>query len=439
MKPSRADQIVRAAALPRPSAAYTRRQVLRFGGAAGAMGLLAACGGGNGASDGTTSVPSNTATASSAAPSTAPSPAVSSGAAGPVTLDDATRATLEQIGSSVHTSTGMAGMAAAVWIGDSQWQATYGVADLETQAPFRAEDFVRIASITKSYTATAVLQMVDAGSVALTDVLESYVPGIANGSEITVQQLLAMQSGIYDFTSNAQFLADFDADPTMAWSEDQTIALIKANQPSFAPGTQLQYCDSNYVLLGMILEKVGGKPAGEVITEQVVKKLSLSGTSYPTDATMPDPHPTAYRPGGDTSDGSKPFDNTANPPKVVDEVNPAVASTAGAMISTLADLRVWGAELAGGSLLKPETQALRVQANRFPNVPVNLGYGLGCEVLNDFVGHNGAILGYSTVVMRNPKADVTIAAVANESTNFSTPTSNFSYGVIKTLYPSQWT
>ncbi|WP_420118772.1 serine hydrolase domain-containing protein [Micromonospora sp.] len=426
-----------AAAVTCSRTAYSRRQVLRLGGAAGALGLLAACGGGSGSTGSTTSGASSPA--ASPAASSASSAVASSAAIGPVSLDDVTRASLDKIGGSVFTSSGLTGMAAAVWIGDDVWQTTYGVSDLDSKAPYRAEDYVRIASITKSFTATAVLQMVDAGSLALDDVLESYVPGIANGSQITIQQLLGMQSGIYDFTSNAQFLADFDADPTMAWSEEQTVALIKANQPSFAPGAQLQYCDSNYVLLGMILEKTGGKSAGEVITEQVVKKVGLTGTSYPTDATMPDPHPTAYRPGGDTSDGSKPFDNAANPPKVVNEVNPAVASTAGAMISTLADLKVWGAELAGGSLLKPETQALRLQYTRFPNVPVNLGYGLGCERLNDFTGHNGAILGYSTVVMRDPNADVTIAAVANESTNFSTPTSNFAYGVIKTLYPSQWT
>lgn len=438
MDPLGLDPVNRTAAtFTQSSIPFTRRQMLQLGGAVGVMGLAAACGGGSAATS-TTSSGASSAPGSSTASAATSSAVPSSGSAGPVVLDDATRSTLDQLGQSVFTSSGLAGMAAAVWIGDGSWQTTYGVADLDTKAPYRAEDYVRIASITKSFTATAILQLVDAGSLALTDVLDSYVPGVANGTEITVQQLLGMQSGVYDFTSNAQFLADFDADPTMAWSEEKTIELIKANQPAFAPGAQLQYCDSNYVLLGMILEKIVGKPAGEVIAEQVVGTLALPGTSYPTDASMPDPHPTAYRPGGDTSDGSKPFDNAANPPKVVNEVNPAVASTAGAMISTLADLRVWGEELAGGSLLTPETQALRISYNRFPNVPVNLGYGLGCEVLNDFVGHNGAILGYSTVVMRDPKADVTIAAVANESTNFSTPTSNFAYGVIKTLYPSQW-
>lgn len=391
---------------------------MQLGGAAGVMGLLAACGGGTGSSP-TTSTPT-----SASVPL--------------VPLDDANRATLDGIANSVYTRSGLAGMAAAVWIGDQVWQSTYGVGDLTTQAAYPADGYVRIASITKSFTGTAVLQLVDEGALKLTDVLESFVPGIAYGDTITIAQLLGMKSGIYDFTGNAQFLEEFNANPTMAWSPDQTVEIIKANQPAFAPGGQLQYCDSNFFLLGMILEKVGGKTTSEVITERVISRLGLTDTSYPTDAAMPEPHPTAYFPGGDTSDGSKSFDNTANPPRVADEVNPAVSGAAGAMISTLADLRAWGRELAGGSLLKPETQALRLQYTRFPDAQINVGYGLGCEVFNDFVGHNGAIIGYSTVVMSNPKADVTIAAVANESTNFSTPTSDFVYGVIKQLYPDQW-
>jgi len=108
------------------------------------------------------------------------------------------------------------------------------------------------------------------------------------------------------------------------------------------------------------------------------------------------------------------------------------------MISTLDDLKTWGGELASGSLLAPATQAARLESRPFPGQQINIGYGLGCGTLNEFIGHNGAILGFSTVVMRRPQVDVTIAAVANESTNFTTPTSTFSYGVIQALYQDQW-
>ena len=422
----------------------TRRQALRAGGVFGLGAVLAACSGSqqNAASTTAGSSPAASSAASSAAaPSSIGTDAVSasagtSAAGAPVVLDDATTTTLDTIFDSVFTSTGLAGMAAGVWIGDGAWTRSAGYADLAAQTPFDPADHVRIASITKSYTATAVLQQVDKGALALTDTLESYVPGVANGAQITVENLLAMTSGIYDFTSDEAFLAAFDADPTMPWSDQQMLEVIARHEPLFAPGAKVSYCDSNYGLLGMILQKVTGQPAGEVITSQVIDKLALPNTSYPTTTAIPDPHPTGYVP--PVTDPNAAFDNAASPPKIVTEVNPAVPSTAGAMISTLDDLRVWGNEIATGSLLDPATQAKRLTSGRFEGVPINLGYGLGCEVLNDFIGHNGAILGFSTVVMCWPDAGVTIAAVANESTNFTTPTSKFSFAVIKELYPAQF-
>ncbi|MEP6560464.1 MAG: serine hydrolase domain-containing protein [Nakamurella sp.] len=356
--------------------------------------------------------------------------------AAPVVLDDATTQTLSALFDKTFTATGLAGMAAGVWIGSDVWQRSAGYADLSTQSPFRPAHHVRIASITKSYTATAVLMLADQQGIALTDTLSSFVPGVANGEQITVENLLGMTSGIYDFTSDEAFLAAFDADPTMAWSDADMLAVIARHDPLFAPGTEVSYCDSNYALLGMIIAKVTGKPPGQFITTEVIDKLTLPHTSYPTDTTIPDPHPTGYVP--PVTDPNAPFDNAAAPPKVVTELNPAVPSTAGAMISTLDDLRTWGSELASGSLLTPQTQAARLEYRPFPGQKVNIGYGLGCERLNEFVGHNGAILGFSTVVMRRPQVDVTIAAVANESTNFTTPTSSFAYAVIKELYPDQF-
>jgi len=110
----------------------------------------------------------------------------------------------------------------------------------------------------------------------------------------------------------------------------------------FAPGAELSYCDSNYVLLGMVIEKVTGTPAGEVITSSAIDKLALPQTSYPMSTAIPDPHPTGCVP--PVTDPNAKFDNAAQPPAVVTELNPAVPATAGAMISSLDDLRVWGGE-----------------------------------------------------------------------------------------------
>jgi len=335
-------------------------------------------------------------------------------------------------------STGVAGAAASVWIGGQEWSRVSGVRDLATKEPFAPDDHVRIASITKSYTGTAVLQLVDQGALTLDDTLERYVPGITNGDAITVYDMLGMRSGVVDYTSDPTFGAEFDADPTLPWSDERTLAIIKANPPAFAPGAKVVYADSNYALLGMIIEQITGKPAGQVITDNVVAALGLTGTSYPTDFTIPDPHPTGYVP--DVTDPSQPFDNVARPPRVVTELNPAVPGTAGAMISRMSDLKVWAQELAGGSLLTEKTQQARLDAiKKLDGQKINFGYGLGIIGLNEFLGHDGAIYGFSSVAMRRPQTDTTIVMVANESTNFTTPTLTVAFGMIAKLYPDQVT
>ncbi len=377
--------------------------------------------------------------AACSSPSTPSNPSGSSGtAASPArpVMDDATKAKVDAIVTEQFQKTGLAGLAGVVRIGSQSWTGTRGVADLSTGQPFVATDNVRIASITKTFTATAVLRLVDKGQIALTDPLEKYVPGVVNGTTATIADLLGMRSGIPDFTANAGFGKRFDADPTLAWSDRDTLAVIaEAAKPDFAPGEKVAYCDSNYSLLGMVLAKVTGRTAGEVITSEVIQPLGLKATSYPTTAGVPAPHPQAYVPDVAAPDAA--FDNKAKPPKVVDDVNPAVASTAGAMLSTLADLQTWGTELVKGSLLTPATQALRLRTNRFTGVSLNFGYGLGITNLGEFLGHDGAIFGYSSVVFTRPQTDTQMVFVANESTNSTTPTLTVVLNIVKALYPDQ--
>lgn len=260
--------------------------------------------------------------------------------------------------------------------------------------PYRIGDNIRVASITKTFTATAILRLVDEGKLSLDQPIEKFVPGIPGGNEVTVRDLLAMQSGIYDFTSNQPFLDAFTADPTLPWTADDAVALMQQNPSQFEPGTQTVYDDSNYVLLGLILEQVTGKDAADVINAQVVKKAGLSHTTFPKTPTLRTPHPTGYVP--DPDDPSVPL-------TPVGDINPEVGWAAGAMTSTIDDLEVWADVLADGTLLEKSTQRERLIAARFPNVEINAGYGLGVERINDLVGHNGAILGFSTACIATPK------------------------------------
>jgi D-alanyl-D-alanine carboxypeptidase len=344
-------------------------------------------------------------------------------------FDDATTSKLNQILDAQFVKSGLPGVVVSIWIGDQQWVQSRGVADLNTKAPYKIDDQGRIASISKTFTATAILQLVDQKKISLDDKLESFVPGIVNGTKITVRDLLDMQSGLYDFTADDAFVNAFDANPTLPWTPAQSIDIVKAHPADFEPGAKTVYCDSNYILLGMILEKVTGRKAHDVINTDVVAKLpGLSKTNFPTGTAVPEPHPTAYLP--DEND-------TAKPPTVVNDVNPEVGWTAGAMTSTIEDLKVWGKELTDGSLLSPDIQRERLHSNRIDGVPINLGYGLGVMTINDLVGHNGAIVGYSSVVLRLPQADATFVAIGNASTNETTPTTEIILELIKQLYPEQ--
>ncbi|HEY8307025.1 MAG TPA: serine hydrolase domain-containing protein, partial [Lapillicoccus sp.] len=202
--------------------------------------------------------------------------------------------------------------------------------------------------------------------------------GPPTGPTITMRNLLGMTSGNYDVTSNAAFNATFDADPDMPWSFADTLAIIKANAPLFSPGTNIAYCDSNYSILGEILQMVTGKPARAVIVDSIAAKLGLTHTLWAADSATPAPHPNGYVPQGYVPQGLDPakpnqaFHNAAPPPKVVNAVNPALAAGAGSIISSLDDLKVWGREIAEGRLLQPATQAERLKARRFNGAPVNL-------------------------------------------------------------------
>jgi D-alanyl-D-alanine carboxypeptidase len=163
------------------------------------------------------------------------------------------------------------------------------------------------------------------------------------------------------------------------------------------------------------------------ITKDVIKPLGLTHTSFPTTAAMPKPFSKGYFAGDDGK--GKIQDYTA--------VNPKVAWTAGAMVSTLGDLRKYGRQLATGALLPPSVFAERVKFGDFPNPggpPV--GYGLGILHVGTWLGHDGAIFGFSTITMYEPKSGTTIAATANLSSNFSTPTLTMFFQIADRLDPA---
>ncbi len=323
----------------------------------------------------------------------------------PSSFPPETQAALQQIVEQQLTEAGTPGAAVGVWIpGRGTWVHAQGTGDLATGAPIRVADQFRIGSITKTFAATVLLQLVDEGRLQLDDRLEQYVPGVPNGDRITIRQVLGMTAGIFSYTADATFEAEYDADPLMPFSLQDLLAIVRRNPPDFPPGESVQYSDTNYYLLGLIIEQLTGQHVGEAIDQRIVQPLRLTSTSYPTTPDMPEPYAHGYNaePGGTLRD--------------VTRSNPAVAGAAGAMISTLDDLRLWTEALARGALLSPTMQRERLQWSAFPGgEAVNSRYGLGIAAVDNFLGHSGGIAGYESMALHLPEANATIVVLANKS------------------------
>ncbi|NXY97543.1 beta-lactamase family protein [Streptomyces sp. BR123] len=289
-----------------------------------------------------------------------------------------------------------AGPGAAVRAGDSagSWDLSVGTGTINTSRPIQPGEHYRVGSQSKVFTAVAVLQLVDEGEVALDTPIERYLPGVVagnghNGSVVTVRQLLQHTSGIPVNNAPAP-----RADPDGTYS---LAALVEdgLRRPSASvPGTKFEYSNTNYEILGMLLEKVTGLRAHEVITRRVIEPLGLTQTRFPApgDRSLPTPAVRGYH---GIRVGSFFFWTDVLP------FEPSSFSTAGAVISTQRDLAAFYRALLGGRLMSPASLAEMKRAVDVGDPASGWGYGLGlirqplpCGGVA--WGHNGMLPGYYT-------------------------------------------
>lgn len=321
----------------------------------------------------------------------------------------------------------------------------YGTSDTAGM-PMTPDMHYRIASVTKTFTADAVLRLVDEGKVALTDPVSKYVTDLPNGDLITVRDLLAMRSGAYDFAEDAAFFARYTADPTYpGWTDDDALTIMRAHAQEFTPPDQKTvYCNSNYVLLGYVIEKAGGRPAEQYLST-MIGDLGLPDTSYPTANTLPEPFVHGYlgdgNPATPPSGTAGPAAAPAEQPRDVTISNPAVAGTAGAMVSTVPDMARYAVALGTGAGLSPATAKERQSWGPLSTSGVRLQYGLGVTQLGDWVGHDGSIFGYSNMVFYLPSQQATVVVMSNEADEIAVPSQALWGEIVKELYPdslSSW-
>jgi D-alanyl-D-alanine carboxypeptidase len=177
--------------------------------------------------------------------------------------------------------------------GQGSWTTTLGTSDLAARVPMNVNSYMRIGSITKTFTATVILQLVDEGKLRLDDPVAKYLPQVPNGTNTTIRELLNMTSGLFDYSTDQDFQ---QADPGKVWDTKDLIAIAFRHRPYFAPGHGLHYTNTNYILLGMLIEQITGMPVEKAFQQRIFAPLGMDGSSLPPhpSSVIPDPHPHGY-------------------------------------------------------------------------------------------------------------------------------------------------
>jgi D-alanyl-D-alanine carboxypeptidase len=321
-------------------------------------------------------------------------------------LDPALQNKLEAAFGKSFRDGGAPGAIVAVRTPEGTWVSTRGVADLSSGKPMRADMHHRIGSVTKPFTTTLLLQAEAEGLLSLDDTIDQYIKGVPNGGEITLRQMADMASGIANYTDNKQMWDEVFSDPERVWRPQELARIGIEDSPMFDPGTDWYYSNTNFILLGLVLEQVTGKPLERLYSKQIIKPLHLKETSFPdaADSSSPDPHAQGYVL---QSRDAEPLNAT--------EWNPSWGWAAGGMISTAKDMLLYGHALGTGQgLLPPKQQAERLDLDSFiVNDTGDAGYGLGLTYDRGWFGHGGDIPGYNTQLFYHPGLDATVVVEVN--------------------------
>lgn len=304
--------------------------------------------------------------------------------------------------------------------------ASYGTGTRGAERPVSMEDHIRVGSVTKTWTTTVILQLVQEGKLALGDPVSKYRPDVPNGDGITLEQLLTMRSGLFNYTETLELNSAMDKEPRREWKPEELLALGFAHPPYFAPGQGFHYSNTNTVLLGLIAEKVAGKPLGDLFKERIFQPLGLKETVFPdiSSNSIPEPHPQGYFYGGNVltmtnpalpEDMQKQAAAGTLAPNDVTDVNPSWAWAAGSGISTTTDLKILGEALVNGKLLDAGLQQQRLDSviPTNPENPDRASYGWGIAKFGKLYGHTGELPGFNTFMGSDPANGVTLVVWTN--------------------------
>lgn len=288
-------------------------------------------------------------------------------------------------------------------------RAAAGLGRLRPAERMRATDRFRIASVTKTFVAAVVLQLAAEKRLRLDDPVARSLPGLLpNGRTVTLRQLLGHTSGLFDYDDDEAWVRSRIAKPAREWSPRELVAVATSHPPLFRPGTRWSYSNTNYVLLGLVVQAVSRRPLAVELRKRIFEPLRLSATSYPTGTAIPGPFAHGYI--GSASYRRIPKGRLLD---VSSRLSPS-AWGAGQIVSNAHDLTRFFGALLRGRVVPAEQLALMKRDTMFAN------YGLGLRMANTrcgtAFGHEGDVPGYRTVVWAMPNGRRAAAVMLNVDT-----------------------
>jgi D-alanyl-D-alanine carboxypeptidase len=363
-------------------------------------------------------------TATAAGPTTTPIPAATARPPRATPRPPTARASIQRLLQleldALRAELRIPGVSATILFPDgTAWTGVSGLADVGADAPVAPDTAFAIASISKTFLAALVLELVAEGALRLEDPVDPLLPDLAyrTGPGVTVRMLLDHTSGLHDYFLSPKIDRALQGAPSRAWTADRTLTFV--GRPYFAPGTNWHYSNTNYLLLGLIAERVTGRPLAEELRRRFLDPLGLESAWYQVAEKPRAPLAHGYRLTGagsrtraiDLSDGTgiAPFRSVVT-----------AAAGAGSLAASSRDVAAWAKALYGGRAIDDESLALMLSgvdrvAGYRPRVP----YGLGVQaVLVDgqrTFGHSGRFLGFRSVMRWLPDEGVAIAVLTNQS------------------------
>lgn len=292
----------------------------------------------------------------------------------------------------------------------------FGLENLETMTPASTATVFRAGSITKMFTAAAVMRLAQNKLLSIDDLISKYIPELAAAKGLTVRMLLDQTSGLHDFTDTP----DFGVQMLERHTEKQMIAYIASMKPllDFAPGSKWAYSNTNYYVLGALVERVSGERLGQYLRTNVIAPAGLKSTAIDDESDVV----------RNRASGYTPVKGEPQHYRNAQFFSMDTAGGAGALRSTAIDLARWHQALFAGRIVDADSMSTMTTPGRLANgeiavrknAPITLGppnYGFGLELGSldgeKAIGHGGSVPGFTAYLVTFPKQDMTVAIMTN--------------------------